>query len=1020
MQESLSQSNQLQRIQRYMLILMLVWSVVVISSLAFNLHQSEQAMYQRIQAEAEAIHSMDIEYRNWIIGHGGVYVPVSEGTPPSPNLRHVPERDIITPSGKKLTLLNSSYAMRQVHELMDEHGSGLRGHIASIRPINPGNQADGWEAIALKAFERGKKELTTIEKMPDGHTYFRFMKPMVTEESCLKCHGNFGDKVGDIRGGISVSIPIDMPLKDEKAASNSLMLGHGAIWLLGLLGLFIGGRRQQGAIVSVIKSEAELKLMANAIAHAIYGQDVQGRCTFANAACVEMLGYHDESELLGKDIHALAHHSHADGSPYPSSECPTHRCIREEKTFHEDEEVLWRRDGSSFPAVYWSYPIVRNGQCLGAVVTFMDITHQKQIGDELKRSQQLLNSIVEHIPAMVFLKRAEDLRFELFNAAGEKLLGYTREDLLGKNDYDLFPKEQADFFTTKDREVLDSHQMLKVPEETIKASDGTEKWLQTFKVGLYDEQDQPAHLLGISLDISERKRAEGQLKESRGNLAEAQRIAHMGSWELDLLSQQLYWSDEIYRIFEIDPEHFSASYEAFLEAIHPDDRVMVDKAYNDSLTNRTPYEIEHRLLMRDGRIKYVFERCETRYDDAGKAILSTGTVQDITERKQAELALSHANRALQTLSTVNRELVHADHEASLLQAICKTIVRQDEYRLAWVGYVQHDDAKSIQLMACAGDQADDVLANIHASWDANANGTGPDGKAVRNAGTELSRDIARDSQFPAWKKDLLEHGCVSAIALPLMHADEVFGILNVYAGQKDAFKAQEVALLEEMAGDLAFGISTLRLRAERDKALEMDELHLAQLRQNLDGTVMAISKAVEARDPYTAGHQRRVAELAVAIGRQMGMDEDTLNGIRIGATIHDIGKIQVPAELLSKPSGLSTLEYQMMQQHPKVGYEILRDIHFPWPVADIAYQHHERMDGSGYPLGLKGEKICMEARIVAVADVVEAMSSHRPYRPGKGIDVALEEVRANRGSLFDEGVVDACLKVFAEGFVLQP
>jgi PAS domain S-box-containing protein len=188
-----------------------------------------------------------------------------------------------------------------------------------------------------------------------------------------------------------------------------------------------------------------------------------------------------------------------------------------------------------------------------------------------------------------------------------------------------------------------------------------------------------------------------------------------------------------------------------------------------------------------------------------------------------------------------------------------------------------------------------------------------------------------------------------------------------------------------------------------------EHLHLS-----LRGTISAVARAVEARDPYTAGHQQRVAALSVAIGRRMGHGDDMIEGIHMGATIHDIGKIYLPAEILSKPGRLSDMEFQLVQNHPQVGYEILKDIIFPWPVAEIAYQHHERLDGSGYPLGLAGDAICHEARIVAVADVVEAMASHRPYRPSMGIDAALEEIKSKQGVKFDAPVVDACVKLFTE------
>jgi len=184
--------------------------------------------------------------------------------------------------------------------------------------------------------------------------------------------------------------------------------------------------------------------------------------------------------------------------------------------------------------------------------------------------------------------------------------------------------------------------------------------------------------------------------------------------------------------------------------------------------------------------------------------------------------------------------------------------------------------------------------------------------------------------------------------------------------------------------------------------------------QTLQATVAAMVSALESRDSFTAGHQTRVADLACAIARDMGWDEHRIEGLRLGALIHDIGKIQVPAEILSRTTKLTEVEYKMVQTHCETGYKILKDIPFLWPVADIAHQHHERLDGTGYPQGLKGDEICLEARIVAVADVVEAISSHRPYRPALGIDTALKEIKSKRGKLYDPDTVDACLKLFAE------
>ena len=188
-----------------------------------------------------------------------------------------------------------------------------------------------------------------------------------------------------------------------------------------------------------------------------------------------------------------------------------------------------------------------------------------------------------------------------------------------------------------------------------------------------------------------------------------------------------------------------------------------------------------------------------------------------------------------------------------------------------------------------------------------------------------------------------------------------------------------------------------------------------KLRRTMKGTIYAMALTVEMRDPYTAGHQRNVASLAWAMAGEMELSESEIEGIHLAATIHDVGRTSIPAEILSKPSSLTDIEFLIVKRHPQVGYDILKMVEFPWPIAQIVLQHHERMDGSGYPQGLSGKDILLEARILAVADVVEAMASHRPYRPAHGINKALEEISQNRDTLYDASVVDACIKLFREG-----
>ncbi len=200
----------------------------------------------------------------------------------------------------------------------------------------------------------------------------------------------------------------------------------------------------------------------------------------------------------------------------------------------------------------------------------------------------------------------------------------------------------------------------------------------------------------------------------------------------------------------------------------------------------------------------------------------------------------------------------------------------------------------------------------------------------------------------------------------------------------------------------------------RENAEAEAQSTLAKLRSAMGGVVQAMALTVERRDPYTAGHQRRVSDLARGVAAEMGLSSHQIDGIRMAGLIHDLGKICVPAEILSKPGQLTEVEHTLIKDHPQVGYEILKGIEFPWPVAQIVLQHHERIDGSGYPAGLVGDGIIIEAKTLAVADVVEAMASHRPYRPTLGRDMALEEISKNRGVKYDPYVVDACVKLLTE------
>ncbi|MCF6290748.1 MAG: response regulator [Desulfobacterales bacterium] len=388
--------------------------------------------------------------------------------------------------------------------------------------------------------------------------------------------------------------------------------------------------------------------------------------------------------------------------------------------------------------------------------------------------------------------------------------------------------------------------------------------------------------------------------------------------------------------------------------------------------------------------------------------------QEVETRKQAEATVSKVNLELTMLSECIHAVVRATDETELVRQICRTIVEVGGYRMAWVGFVEHDEARSVRPIAKAG-RDDGYLEQISISWADTGAGQEPTGRAIRNGQPVVEINRRKNAESAPWREEALKRGFGSSIALPLRGDGKVFGSLSIHARDPDAFDLTETQRLHEVSADLAYGIIALRIREERNRAAGELQANLEKLEVALEGTVKVVASTVEVRDPYTAGHQRRVATLAQKIATRMALPESEIEGIYMAGLVHDLGKIYVPAEILSKPSRLSGIEFNLIRTHPQVGYDLLKTIEFPWPIAEIVYQHHEKINGSGYPRGLSGADILLEAKILTVADVVEAMASHRPYRPSLGIERALEQITRNRGTLYDPEVVDTCLGLFAQG-----
>ncbi|WP_042013186.1 HD domain-containing phosphohydrolase [Aeromonas fluvialis] len=387
------------------------------------------------------------------------------------------------------------------------------------------------------------------------------------------------------------------------------------------------------------------------------------------------------------------------------------------------------------------------------------------------------------------------------------------------------------------------------------------------------------------------------------------------------------------------------------------------------------------------------------YDELGKVIGVGVFFDDITEKKQQQERLQQYIWTQEAITRAHHALLKQGDEQTLLQEICDAITFDGRFPLVTV-LLQVAGQDGLQLVAQAG----------HALCVASDDWLSRDPDLIRAISTAMPCNETLPCELVHHSVTLRAH-----LLLPLpWHTGEKGGLL-IHSEQARPFTDEEVHLFSQLADYLAYGLQARNtqqayLTAQRDQVL-----HARQLEQALEDALGAIAAVLEQRDPYTAGHQKHVATLALAIGRELKLDDKRLRGLYLGAMVHDIGKIQIPVDILTKPGRLTPQEFNLVKEHPGAGYQVLKDIALPWPIARMIHQHHEYLDGSGYPQGLKGDEILLEARILTVADIVESMSSDRPYRAALGIPQARAHIIDLRGTKLDAEVVDACLRILHRG-----
>ena len=454
---------------------------------------------------------------------------------------------------------------------------------------------------------------------------------------------------------------------------------------------------------------------------------------------------------------------------------------------------------------------------------------------------------------------------------------------------------------------------------------------------------------------AERDRAVAELQRAETRWQFALEGGDHGVWEWNIPAGTVFYSPRWKTMLGYGVDEISNSFDEWKSRVHPDDWPRVENQARQYLEGVTPnYSCEHRVRCKDGSYKWILDHGKVMTRDAtGAPVLMIGTHTDIDVRKQTEMALAESELKFKALV-----------EQSLIG-----IYMVDQDKLIYV------NPRAAEIFGYEPAELNNVsLASVIAPEDREL--------VQKNIQRRTSGEIETlRYEFRGLRKDgqLIDVG-VHGSRTMLGNRPVVLGVLQ--------------------------DITERRIQEERVKG------YIDRLERSIMSTVQAISHMVDLRDPYTSGHERRVGELAAAIGNELGLSEHEVTGLRVAGGVHDVGKIAVPAEILSKPTRLSVAEFAIVKTHAQQGYEILKDIDFPWPIAQTVWQHHERLDGSGYPRGLHADEISLEARILAVADVVESMSTHRPYRAALGVEAAFTELKSKSGTLYDPKVVAACVNLF--------
>ena len=601
--------------------------------------------------------------------------------------------------------------------------------------------------------------------------------------------------------------------------------------------------------------------------------------------------------------------------------------------------------------------------------SFMDITERKKMEEKLRQEERKFRALAEQSSDIIVLvNRKGIITYE--NGVTERILGFKSEEIIGAGLFDLVHPDDLTFIIDLATSLARDKNVPGLQSEVrLRHRNGSWRMFEVTGSSLINNTRIEGGIVNLHY-IAKHKQMEKALHQSEEKYRTILENIQEGYFEVDLAGNLTFFNDSMCRLYGYSKEELAGmNYQQFTNK--ETSKIlfqMFNKIYN---TGEPTKGFDWQIIRKDGTERYIEASASLQKYLPDKPIGFRGLIRDITESKRTERILRENEERLrgitQNLPGIIFQFYAKDSGEYGLSYVSE---RLSEYSkiVANLDMANLDTMFPLLISHIHEEDRDRFLASIKAAVETETSWNF-EGRIFIQPGTMI------------W---------IHGLSTPTRHEDR-----------------------------LVFDGILLNITERKHAEMELQKT-LESLRKAVGTTIGVLVSALEIRDPYTAGHQKRVADLARAIATEMEFPYDIIEGIRMAGSIHDIGKLSIPAEILTKPTKLTKIEFSLIKEHPQSGYEMLKDVESPWPLAQIVYQHHERMDGSGYPRNLKGDEILLEARIMAVADVVEAMASHRPYRAALGIEVALEEIEKNKGIIYDDTVVDACLKLFREkGYQLK-